>query len=249
MSRSHGRRALPRQRGATMAVSVKYSTLMASAMVFTLALAATITIPAASATNPGETSQAEVAAFIRNAQNKKNSQSLNVSGTVSTQDAVRDGSSVLNAAAIKQAEGVYGGSALPATALSIGANMVIAPPNRTGGGDAVVQYAMQFVGKVPYILGGNSPSTGFSCDTFIRYVYGQFGVQLIGNADAEARQGTVIPRSDAVMGDLVYYPHRHIGFYDGNGGIVDDPKPGRDVSNRPIWGNPLFIRLEKIGSS
>ncbi|WP_394769963.1 C40 family peptidase [Lacisediminihabitans sp.] len=138
---------------------------------------------------------------------------------------------------------MYGGGALPATPLSVGANMYINPPDLQGGGPAVVQYAMQFVGMVPYIMGGNSPSTGFTCDTFVRYVYAQFGVHLTGNAVAEAAQGTVIPRSEAVAGDLVYYPHQHIGIYDGNGGIVDAPKPGKDVSHRPIWGNPEFIRL------
>ncbi|WP_354567868.1 hypothetical protein [Glaciihabitans sp. UYNi722] len=30
-------------------------------------------------------------------------------------------------------------------------------------------------------------------------------------------------------------------IYDGNGGIVDAPKPGTDVSHRLIWGSPQFI--------
>jgi cell wall-associated NlpC family hydrolase len=107
----------------------------------------------------------------------------------------------------------------------------------------VVQYALQFVGMVPYIVGGNSPSTGFSCDTFVRYVYEQFGVYLPGDAVVEASKGTVIPESEAVMGDLVYYSHQHIGFYDGHGGIIDAPKPGTDISHRTIWGHPVFIRL------
>ncbi len=96
---------------------------------------------------------------------------------------------------------------------------------------------------VPYIMGGNSPSTGFTCDTFVRYVYNAFGVHLTGNAVAEARQGTQISQANAVAGDLVYYPGQHIGIYDGKGGIVDAPKPGTDVSHRPIWGSPQFIRV------
>lgn len=208
-------------------------------MGFAVALAATMAIPAnsASATNASEASQLEVSAFIKNAQ------TLKVSDAVSTQDVVRDNSSILYAAAIAQADGVYGGSAMPATSLAAAAKMAINQPNLRGGGAAVVQYALQFVGMVPYILGGDSPSTGFSCDTFVRYVYAQFGVQLHGDAVVEASMGKVVPQSEAVMGDLVYYSHQHIGFYDGAGGIIDAPKPGKDVSHRLIWGNPVFIRL------
>lgn len=243
MASQHGRRALPRQRrtirSAKRVFPLKRALATVAAMGFAVALAATMAIPAtsASATDASAASRAQVAAFITK------SQSLTVSKDVATPVTVRDSSSVLYAAAVRQAAGVYGGSALPATPLSVGANMVINKPDLDGGGAAVVQYALQFVGMVPYILGGDSPSTGFSCDTFVRYVYAQFGVHLTGNAVAEAHQGTVIPQSEAVMGDLVYYPGQHIGFYDGNGGIIDAPKPGKDVSHRLIWGSPQFIRL------
>jgi cell wall-associated NlpC family hydrolase len=199
-------------------------------------------IPAMSASATvasGSSSSDQVSSFIDRAQN----QHLQVDASVTAGSVTRDSSSVQYAAALKTARGVYGGSALPATPLSLSAHMVITPPDLGGGGKAVVQYALQFVGKVPYILGGDSPSTGFSCDTFVRYVYAQFGVALHGDAVSEAHMGTVIPRSQAVEGDLVYYPHQHIGFYDGAGGIIDAPKPGTDVSHRAIWGNPQFIRL------
>lgn len=216
-------------------------------MVIATGLAATMAIPAvsASAVTSGTSnvrlaapsSADSVAAFIRN------SQKLTVGADVDQPTVTRDNSAVFYAAAAKTAQGVFGGGAMPATSLAESSRMAINSPNLTGGGAAVVQYALQFVGMVPYVLGGNSPSTGFSCDTFVRYVYEKFGVSLPGDAVVEASQGTVIPESEAVMGDLVYYPHQHIGFYDGHGGIVDAPKPGTDVSHRPIWGNPVFIRL------
>lgn len=211
-------------------------------MVVALGLAATMAIPAvsASATVASESSSSDqVTNFIEKAQNQR----LQVDSSVTDTSVSRDSSSVHYAAALKTANGVFGGSALRATPLSLSAHMVITPPDISGGGNAVVQYALQFVGKVPYILGGDSPSTGFSCDTFVRYVYAQFGVALHGDAVVEAHMGTVIPQSQAVEGDLVYYPHQHIGFYDGAGGIIDAPKPGTDVSHRAIWGHPQFIRL------
>ncbi len=76
----------------------------------------------------------------------------------------------------------------------------------------------------------------------MRYVYAQFGVALHGDAVVEASMGTIVPRDQALPGDFVYYSHQHIGIYDGNGGIIDAPKPGTDVSHRAIWGNPVFVR-------
>jgi cell wall-associated NlpC family hydrolase len=214
-------------------------------MLMAVGMAATMAIPAVSASataTPKDAAAGNVAAFIENSQQSK-SQQLRVSAAVAEVPVTRDKTSVFYAAAVQTADGVYVGGAMPATPLSVGASMHINPPNLSGGGEAVVQYALQFVGMVPYVIGGNSPSTGFSCDTFVRYVYGQFGVYLPGDAVVEASKGTVIPESEAVMGDLVYYSHQHIGFYDGHGGIVDAPKPGTDISHRAIWGHPVFIRL------
>jgi len=214
-------------------------------MVMAVGMAATMAIPAVSTSEaiaPQPASATVVAEYIQHSQQSKEQQ-LRVSAAVAETPITRDKTSVFYAAAVRTADGVYAGGAMPATPLSIGASMRINPPDLAGGGEAVVQFALQFVGMVPYILGGDSPSTGFSCDTFVRYVYGQFGVYLPGDAVTEASKGAVIPESEAVMGDLVYYPHQHIGFYDGHGGIVDAPKPGKDVSHRAIWGHPEFIRL------
>ena len=220
---------------------VRMRQLVASsgAMLVALGLAATMAIPATSATAFASDATASIQATSAA---PGHTQDLTVSRNVTAASVIRDNSSVMYAAAVDGAS-VYGGSALPATPLSIGAHMVISPPNLDGGGEAVVQYALQFVGMVPYIMGGTSPSTGFTCDTFVRYVYNAFGVHLTGNAVAEAREGTQVSEANAVAGDLVYYPGQHIGIYDGNGGIVDAPKPGHDVSHRLIWGSPEFIHV------
>lgn len=119
----------------------------------------------------------------------------------------------------------------------------IAPPAQAYSGAAVLAYAAQFVGVVPY-GSGNSPQTSFSCDGYTQYVFAGFGISLPRTADAQARLGVRISQADAVAGDLVYWPGQHVGIYDGAGGMYNSPNWGRYVEHvGSLWGAPLFIRL------
>jgi cell wall-associated NlpC family hydrolase len=120
---------------------------------------------------------------------------------------------------------------------------MINPPAQTYSGAALIQYAAQFVGKVPYGM-GNTPQTSFSCDGYTQYVFAAFGINLPRGADHQARLGVQISKANAVAGDLVYWPGQHIGIYDGAGGMYNSPTWGRYVEHvSSLWGNPLFIRL------
>jgi cell wall-associated NlpC family hydrolase len=121
--------------------------------------------------------------------------------------------------------------------------VTINPPAPTYSGAAVLAYAAQFVGVVPYGW-GNSPETSFSCDGYTQYVFAAFGISLPRGADHQARLGVRISQADAVAGDLVYWPGQHVGIYDGAGGMYNSPRPGRYVEHvASLWGSPLFIRL------
>jgi cell wall-associated NlpC family hydrolase len=121
--------------------------------------------------------------------------------------------------------------------------ITVNPPAPLYSGAAVLAYAAQFVGVVPYGM-GNSPQTSFSCDGFTQYVFSGFGISLPRGADHQARLGVSISKSAAVAGDLVYWPGQHIGIYDGAGGMYNSPRPGRYVEHvGSLWGSPLFIRL------
>lgn len=131
----------------------------------------------------------------------------------------------------------------PAPAAASAAPAAAAPQNYSG--EAIVAYAQTFVGVVPYGWGAD-PSDSFGCDGLVQYVFGHFGVSLPRGADNQAALGTVISADEARAGDLVWWPGRHIGIWDGAGGIIDSPDWGRYVEHHAPWassGPPIFIRL------
>lgn len=117
------------------------------------------------------------------------------------------------------------------------------PPAQSYSGQAVVDFAMQFVGVVPY-GSGNSPTTSFSCDGLTQYVFKNFGIYLPRVVHNQAAMGVPISAADARPGDLLWYPGQHIGIFAGNGMMIDSPRPGMYVAYRAIWGNPIFLRLK-----
>lgn len=118
-----------------------------------------------------------------------------------------------------------------------------AAPQGGYSGDAVVAYAEQFVGVVPYGWGAD-PNDSFGCDGLTQYVYGQFGISLPRGVDHQSALATQISESEAVAGDLVVWPGEHIGIYDGAGGVIHSPDFGRYVEHaHSLWGSPVFYRL------
>ena len=57
----------------------------------------------------------------------------------------------------------------------------------------VVRYARHLVG-VPYTYGGSSPSSGFDCSGFTRFVYSHFGIDLPHYSGAQFGEGHSVSR-------------------------------------------------------
>lgn len=120
-----------------------------------------------------------------------------------------------------------------------------ASPAASRSGAAIVAFAEQYVGIISY-SNGASPAAGFECDGLVQWVYGNFGVSLPRGVTAQENSGVQISRDQVQDGDLIVFPGEHIGIahvVDGTIDIIDSPDWGRKVSERPVWGSPIFVRI------
>ena len=74
--------------------------------------------------------------------------------------------------------------------LSSSGSFTVTPPDGASV-SSLLTFANQFVGKVPYVSGGNTPS-GWDCSGFVQYVYGQMGVSLPHYSGAQATVGRAV---------------------------------------------------------
>jgi len=107
-------------------------------------------------------------------------------------------------------------------------------------GSVIVGIAARYVG-VPYVWGGSTPA-GFDCSGFTSYVYAQVGVHLPRTSADQHYAGTVVPRSQALPGDLIWSPG-HIAIFAGGNQLID-ATPGNVVRFHAIYQtSPEFIRI------
>lgn len=88
-----------------------------------------------------------------------------------------------------------------------------------GSGQAVVDYACQFIGN-PYVWGGTSLTNGADCSGFVQSVYAHFGISLPRTTWDQENVGIGVSYGEALPGDLILYDG-HVGIYMGNGQIVN----------------------------
>ena len=93
---------------------------------------------------------------------------------------------------------------------------------------ALIAEANKYLGY-PYVWGGSKPSTSFDCSGFTCWVLNQSGTASVGRTNARGlyKKSTVVSRSEAKPGDLIFFtgaraaeighPVTHVGIYVGNG--------------------------------
>ena len=115
-------------------------------------------------------------------------------------------------------------------------------PPTGGSGQAVANYAVQFVGN-PYVWGGESLTRGADCSGFVKAVYKKFGVSLPHSSSALRRVGRSVSASNVKAGDIICYSG-HVAIYIGGGRIVhaSNRRDGIKISNNWRYRTVLAIR-------
>lgn len=88
---------------------------------------------------------------------------------------------------------------------------------------------------IQYKYGGNSPSTGFDCSGFVRYVFhNAANLTLPPTARAIAQIGKSVKKDELQPGDLVFFntlkkAFSHVGIYIGDNKFIHAPSTGKTV--------------------
>ena len=102
---------------------------------------------------------------------------------------------------------------------------------------SVVSYASNFIGT-PYAWGGSSPSTGFDCSGFTRYVFSHFGISLGRSTYNQINDGVQVSKEDLQPGDLLFFGSnndpQHTGIYVGGNSYIHSPRTGDVVKVSPM---------------
>lgn len=102
----------------------------------------------------------------------------------------------------------------------------------------IIKTGKQYIGT-PYCHGGTTPRC-FDCSGFTQYLFRKQGDILPRSANSQLRKLKIIPKSQAVKGDLIFFVTKngyayHVGIYLGGNKVLHSPKPGRRVKVETIW--------------
>lgn len=111
----------------------------------------------------------------------------------------------------------------------------------------LLAYARSLLG-IRYRWAGESPTTGFDCSGFTKYVFGRFGVALPHSAAAQYSCGIPVARAELIPGDLLFFRTSgsgidHAAIYCGDGRFIHASSCGGcvrvDALTEPYWSSHL----------
>lgn len=116
----------------------------------------------------------------------------------------------------------------------------------SGGAAEFISYTRSFVGRVPYVWGGNTPS-GWDCSGFVAYVYNHFGVPMHQPTTYEEFQGSVVG-PPYQTGDMLFWGSRggtyHVALALNSSTLVMAANPSRGTVQQAIsaWSPDFGVR-------
>lgn len=143
-----------------------------------------------------------------------------------------------------KAQSTGGKSSVAQSAQSSNTSDKQASAGNTSRGQAVVDYAGQFVGN-PYVYGGTSLTNGADCSGFVMSVYAAFGVSLPHSSAALRNVGYEVSQSQIQPGDIVCY-EGHVGIYAGNNTLLHASSSATGIKyTTPITYRPI-VAIRRI---
>ena len=135
-----------------------------------------------------------------------------------------------------------GSSSGSSTGSGSGSNAGQSTQMASSNGQAVVDYARQFLGN-PYVYGGNSLTSGTDCSGFVKGVYAAFGINLPRTSSEQRSVGYAVSLSEIQPGDIVCYSG-HVGIYAGNNTLIhaSNEKTGITLTSPVTYRSVLAVR-------
>jgi cell wall-associated NlpC family hydrolase len=133
---------------------------------------------------------------------------------------------VLNSSAMAQAMAIFN---------QTGNYPDVVLPEATTVGITALRAALTQRGK-PYVWGAAGPDA-YDCSGLVVWAFAQEGISLPHYTGSLWNSGMHVSQADLEPGDLVFFGADigHVGFYIGNGLMLDAPNSGAVVRVEPIW--------------
>lgn len=120
-----------------------------------------------------------------------------------------------------------------------------------------LQIGASYIG-VRYTWGGNTPSEGFDCSGFTKYVFAKQGVSLPRTSREQSRVGAPVAADFSALrpGDLMFFAEpgqaiSHVAIYAGNGRILHSASSVggvgyTDLNNGGDWFVAYFVAARRV---
>lgn len=116
----------------------------------------------------------------------------------------------------------------------------------SGTAQQIIEFAYKYLGY-PYILGANGPDA-FDCSSYVKHVFGNFGISLPRVTYDQVNCGTPISYEQLQPGDLVFTEGSaarpdHVGIYIGGGQLIHAYNSRVGVVVTPIYNYKTARRI------